>query len=709
MNEEQTETPRTLRQEQNALRERLEQLERRIAQFERSQAPAPPVVSPSSAEPPPLPVPLPVVPPVPPVPVPPPPPRESVEMRIGSAWLVRAGVVLLLTSLAFLGDYLYQNVVPSLGPVSKVGLLYLGAGALAGLGAWLERSRMARENPRVQNYARVVFAGGLAAVYYVTYAAHYYPNLRVIGSPLLAGMLLIGWTAFMVWLADRHDSQTLATFAILLAFYTSAINEIAGFTLVSNLPLAVAAVFLLRRHLWRIFPFTGLLATYGSYGYWRYFHVYAAWAGLDGPPHRRGPIDPGGFWIEAGFLSVYWLLFTWAVFSTPERTLPARRRAGFASLNNGAFFLLVTWSLLEDHPGSFWKWALGFGAVLLTLAETCRRMPQRTDRETENAFLLGGALLVTVGFIAYFSGWQLGLMMAVQSVLLLAAAQRRASPWLVVGSVATAVFACVLTLTELDGGLPSHFKILSLAVAGLLVFNSWLTTRPGDTAPFKRLTVAAGVIYEMLAVALGVIWGEEYFPRLAKFALFGVAGAGLFALGIVTRWRRWTGWSYVLTCAGLFSFWLDYGMDDQRLPIQLLGIGCLVAQQQFQRRYNHANPAAAWCPPPVQGVLIVTAVLSAWSAWSAAVVHWNYSGILLAASWSLFAAAVFIVGLTLHERVYRWMALLVLVATLGHILLIDIWQLDSLARFFSLLSLGIVLLAIGFFYTRHQSKLRDLF
>ena len=52
---------------------------------------------------------------------------------------------------------------------------------------------------------------------------------------------------------------------------------------------------------------------------------------------------------------------------------------------------------------------------------------------------------------------------------------------------------------------------------------------------------------------------------------------------------------------------------------------------------------------------------------------------------------------------------MVLVATLGHVLLIDIWQFDGLARFFSLLCLGIVLLAIGFFYTRYQSKLRDLF
>ena len=68
------------------------------------------------------------------------------------------------------------------------------------------------------NFARVVLAGGLAAVYYVTYAAHWNPSLLVLRSALLDGALLLGWTAFMVWLADRRGSEVLATFAILLAY-----------------------------------------------------------------------------------------------------------------------------------------------------------------------------------------------------------------------------------------------------------------------------------------------------------------------------------------------------------------------------------------------------------------------------------------------------------------------------------------------------------
>ena len=708
MDPEQIDDWRAIRAEQTLLRARLEQLEQRLVRFERGEgaSPVPATVAPGSllptspAAPPPLPPPLPVV--TPGV------RRESMEERIGTDWLVRAGVVLVLTALAFLGDYLYKNIVPRLGPVSKVGLLYLGAGALAGLGAWLERSRLGREMPKVRNYARVLLAGGLAAVYYVTYAAHYNPNLRVIGSPFLAGVLLVGWSVFMVWLADRRGSETLATLAILLAFYTSAINEVNGFTLVSNLPLAAGAVFLLRRHLWKVFPFASLLATFGSYGYWRYFHAYVEWRGLDGPSSR----DTGGFWVEFAFLLLYWLLFTGAVFSTTEQTLPTTRRAGFASLNNGAFFLLATWSVLGDHPDAFWKWSLGFGVVLVALAELGRRLPRRLDEPTQTAFLLQGILLVTLGFITYFSGWQLCVILAVQSVVLLAAAGRRANHWLLAASVATAVLSFYLVMQQLAEPAGGYFRGLAPVVAALLAFNAWRSERWVDPGPAGTSVgrVAAG-LYELLALGLCLVWGDRHFPYEAKFAFFGLTGTVVFAAGIAARQQRWVWWSYVLTSAGLLYFALGYGSHEHRQPLQWLGVACLASQQQFGRRRGTSGPeVTARFPPRAQGALIMAAVISAWVALSAIVKPWGAdSGFVMAASWSLYAAAVFAVGLALRERVYRWLALVVLVVTLGHVVLFDIWLLDSLGRFFSLLCLGVVLLAIGFVYTRYHARLRDIF
>ena len=63
-----------------------------------------------------------------------------------------------------------------------------------------------------------------------------------------------------------------------------------------------------------------------------------------------------------------------------------------------------------------------------------------------------------------------------------------------------------------------------------------------------------------------------------------------------------------------------------------------------------------------------------------------------------FCTSAFIVG---------W-ASSILAATLGHIVLFDIGQLDTLGKAISFFVLGLVVLGVGFFYVRFQSKFRDL-
>ena len=968
-----------IRAEQRALRAKLQSLEARLEQLAQdteeagenaalaamlAKDPAPaPVPAAVVATPPPLPPPVPRA-PVPPVPPPvpvqtaPPPKsapapvpvaaRESLEMQIGTTWLVRAGIVLVLTSLAFLGSYLYYHIVPTLGPVAKVALMYLGAGVLTGVGAWLERRRFAEESEGLRNYARVVLAGGLAAVYYVTYAAHWNPHLRVVSDPLLAGALLLGWAAFMVWVADRRGSELLATFAILLAFYTSAVNEISRFTLVANLFLAAGAVFLLRRQLWRIFPFVSLLATFGSYGFWRFSHAYIEGSALTGDAPPRSALGSAGFWTESGFLLLYWLLFTWTVFTADERVLPRWRRAGFITVNNTAFFLLTTWLLLAAYPGTFWKWSLGFGATLLALAEASRRKFRVQDADTENAYLLQGVLLVTLGFIGYFSGWQLSLVLAVQSVVLLFLAGVRTSRVLLGSSCAVAGVSFLYAVSRLndadtpgtwtlpalaegvfllgnagwsqrlaekfrgrvssgDGGavdfatalapVPGFYGFLGAAVwfwmierqatvevegalwlAGgavlltasvyalrvralpwyaqvyltaayvhwltgyafpirprempaawsqvallgatlalghwwqwrrttdgalkhtgrgaavwdallaVTLLNYWLRpfapggdigwiaeaallslavlgygllTRYRSLAVAGQLLVVASVltwaqqwehswdggsaekwlalspllamlaalvvgrrvspagrfdrgwpgriatVYEFVAMGLFLAWVGRYLPPEARFAGWCLGGAAVFALGAVYRVKRWVVLSVLPTAVALIAFWFVMQNFERRHWLGLVGALVLAGQQQFGKR-RLRDAAATLFPAQAQAALMTAAVFCAWAFVTARTERWQGSAFTVAASWALFAPFVFAAGLLLHERVYRWLGLVVLAATLGHIVFFDISQLDTLGKAISFFALGLVVLGVGFFYVRFQSKFRDL-
>ena len=61
----------------------------------------------------------------------------------------------------------------------------------------------------------------------------------------------------------------------------------------------------------------------------------------------------------------------------------------------------------------------------------------------------------------------------------------------------------------------------------------------------------------------------------------------------------------------------------------------------------------------------------------------------------------------MRERVYRWLGLIVLAVTLGHIVLFDLSRLDSLGRAISSFVLGLVVLGMGFIYNRYHAKFRD--
>ncbi len=98
-----------------------------------------------------------------------------------------------------------------------------------------------------------------------------------------------------------------------------------------------------------------------------------------------------------------------------------------------------------------------------------------------------------------------------------------------------------------------------------------------------------------------------------------------------------------------------------------------------------------------------------WHALSAHVQRWNAPAFTLTGAWSLYAAGIFGLGLVLRERAYRMLGLIILAAALVHVVVWDIWQLDSLGRAISALSLGGVLLGVGFLYNRYRSTLRDIF
>ena len=238
-------------------------------------------------------------------------------MRLGTYWLVRIGIVMVLTALVFFGNLAYHDFISKLGPGGKVALLYVASAALLVAGGWWQR-KAAKES--LKNYAQVLFAGGLAAVYFTTYAAYYNDHLKIIQDRTLDGTLLLAWAGFMVWIADRKKSEVLALFAVGLAYYTSIITRVGLLHALFQPGADGAAVFFLVRNRWAALSLASLVATYAAYAFWRFF---------DGSEWRWASPQEG-LWTGTWFLASYWRCSRRRSSSRRTRSLPGKTGPGFS-------------------------------------------------------------------------------------------------------------------------------------------------------------------------------------------------------------------------------------------------------------------------------------------------------------------------------------------------------------------------------------------
>jgi hypothetical protein len=429
---------------------------------------------------------------------------EPLELRVGTFWLARIGIVILLTGLVFLGNYAYHLIVPMLGPWGKVSLMMMAGLGLGGAGYWMEKSKES-----LRNFGRVLLGGGAAAIYYTTYAAHYVQGLRVIESALLGGLFLLAVAGGIAWYAERKRSQTIASLAVLLSYYTSAINSIAGFTLFSSLLLTAVAVYFLVRHQWVRLSALSMVATYGSYAFWRYHQL--AQSG-----------STGEFGMGLGFLAGYWVLFSAAVIFA---TMRAPDRVAFLTMNNAAFFAFASHHFANHLPNAFWMFSIGFGGVLLALAAVTAYRDAEGSA-VDGAFLAQGLIAITVGFVAKFSGPQLSMILALESAALLVCTRRRHGLLFEIGAGLCAIGAFFLAIAQIDS--VSHWAWhLGTPIAALLLFDAWwIKYLRGEL--HERLVSARALVFTTLGLVLvGCVawsiappaWRPVTFALIPLFAL----------------------------------------------------------------------------------------------------------------------------------------------------------------------------------------------
>ncbi|MDA7605561.1 DUF2339 domain-containing protein [Verrucomicrobiales bacterium] len=449
---------------------------------------------------------------------------DSIEMKLGTYWFVRIGVILLLTGIASLA-WFNRSFFFDLNPGIKVGLFYALSAVMSGLGFWIQKRK-----EELKNYGQVLMAGGFAGTYFTTYAAHIFEPVKIIYDPTIALVLLFSLGMLIVWFADKLKSETIALFAIGASYYATYVpvihsGEISPWIiLASNLILAVSSVIFMLRNRWFKMPALSMVASYSGFFIW------------------RSMTESPELFLVAIFASSLWVVYTVAGLLSRDNGFKDNERATFLTLNNGALFGLMSWELLKNADSKYWILPLSLGVLLVGCAFFASRA-LKNHPLTKNCYLIQGLTLITLGLMVTKQSESIkGPILAAESVILLFGAIRLKSLIAQYASVAAAAAAVIFGFISIASGAGDYFYSC-LSIGGFLIFNAFLTSKKIEhnkeillrpivscfTASALAISISAFLVeadYSLMTglilIASSVIFCASIYPlRVREFVLLG--------------------------------------------------------------------------------------------------------------------------------------------------------------------------------------------
>ncbi len=262
-------------------------------------------------------------------------PKEkiSLESALGQKGLLAIGIVVMIFGVGYFLKYTFDKGI--IGPVGQVGLAYAW-GMLLLAGGELARRKGYRQ------YGLWVLAGGVASLYFATFAA--YRIFEIMGM-VPAFLLLVGATLLAIAMALRYDVLGLAFLGILGGFLTPLMLStgqdnmffLYGYLTVLNAGVLATAFF--KR--WTGLSWLGLVGTMLLFAGWM-------WDGY----HKTD------FWPTFIFLSITFLGYTLApvlgtVFRREEdaKSLTGARKAVYIGIPASFYTFGYTYEIVTERFG----------------------------------------------------------------------------------------------------------------------------------------------------------------------------------------------------------------------------------------------------------------------------------------------------------------------------------------------------------------------
>ena len=297
----------------------------------------------------------------------------SLEETLGTNWLNKLGIIILVLGVALFGIYELQ----ALGALGKVAISYAASAALLAGGIYLEK----REDFRL--LGRTGIGGGWALLFFSTYAMHHVAAMQVIGSETLdlALMLLVAFAMTVNTL--RYRSQLVTGLAFLLGYTTAALSHDNVYSLSAGVVLAIGLVAIVIKMGWFELEVFGILSSYLNHLYWLYRIL-----GSGGAQGRAFP----EYHASLAMLLFYWLVFRVSYVVRRIRSESDERISTVAGLLN-TLLLLAAMKFQSVQPQLAWIALLVIGLMEVG----CAQVPRVKARREAFVMLsvLGAALVVT--------------------------------------------------------------------------------------------------------------------------------------------------------------------------------------------------------------------------------------------------------------------------------------------------------------------------
>jgi Predicted membrane protein (DUF2339) len=296
----------------------------------------------------------------------------ALEETLGTNWLNKLGIVILVLGVALFGVY----ELGQLGPLGKVFLSYIVSLALLGGGIFLEK------RPRYRVLGHTLIGGGWALFFFTTYSLNHVRAMRVMSSETTDLILMLVVALAMAAHTLRYRSQLVTGLAFLLAYSTVALSHDDVYSLASGAILAIGLVSIVLKMDWFELEVFAILSSYLNHLYWLY--------------RLLGAQGAHGHAFPEYYASTTLLIFYWLIFRTSY--LVRKAKSAFLEHVSSAAALLNTLLLLGVMKFQSVRPELAALALLLIGATEFSLGQLPTTKRRREAFVvlsvLGAALMI---------------------------------------------------------------------------------------------------------------------------------------------------------------------------------------------------------------------------------------------------------------------------------------------------------------------------